>query len=156
MPRRNQAGRDIAQMTHAEKVKSVTELRLMGMSYQEIGDRLGMSRANACKLFKKAVDMVESDAKEGAREVLHGVILKIDRMILALSPAAHKGDAKSVREIRNLLDQKLRILGLSTPDKVAFTDPTGTVQATFGNEIGGIAIELMRLKREAESKGGDE
>lgn len=152
----NKSERDIAHMTRAEKVRKVTELRVMGMTYQDIGERLGITRGTACKLFKKAVDMVESDAKEGAREVLHGVILKIDRMILALSPAAHKGDAKAVREIRNLMDQKLRILGLNTPDKVAFTDPTGTVQANMGNEIGGMAIEIMRLKRQAESKGGDE
>lgn len=103
----------------------ITTMRRSGMTYQAIGDALGISRAAAHKHVKQIVAEAIKKTDENVEFLRHIHRERLERLLLSAWPGALKGDAKKFDQALKLLDAEARFDGLNLPEKYAPTDPTG-------------------------------
>lgn len=90
------------------------ELRAQGMGYAEIAQQVGYtSKATAYRVISAALEAREAEDVDVLR---HLVFDRLERLLEGLWPAAMEGHLPSAHAILKILDQEVRLLGLS-PDK---------------------------------------
>jgi len=104
------------------------DLRKAGLTYQAIGDRLGISRQAAHKLVKAAVDAVKADSAESASDLIAIESQRLDHMQVALWSSAMKGDPKSIDRILRIMERRARLLGLDAQVEQVAGSVTLTVE----------------------------
>jgi hypothetical protein len=101
-------------------------LRLAGMDYQTIADRLDYSsRGAASKDVHRALEEnleAESAAAQTLREL---EVQRLDRMQAAAWAKAAKGDLKAIETVLKVIDRRCRLLGLDKPARAEITGADG-------------------------------
>ncbi len=100
--------------TIENRLKAV-QLRLRGLSYDEIAKTMGLSnRSVAWKLVTAAIEDTLQETREDVSEYVATQVLQIDRLIRAVFPMATGSppDLKAVDRMVKLMDRKARLLGL--------------------------------------------
>jgi hypothetical protein len=96
----------------ARKVKAI-ELRLRGLSYQEIANELGYAnRGSVYTIIQHALALQVSAVVEEHREL---ELARLDALMLALWPAAQAGDVGSIDAAVRIVMERSRLLGLLLP-----------------------------------------
>lgn len=111
------AARDAARLAASDAV----ELRRQGLSYQDIGERLGVDKKTAWTYVQRAMaERARATAKD--RDALIGEqVAIIDTIIEGLLPKAAAGDARSAEVLLKALDRHARLFGLDAPVRVNAT-----------------------------------
>lgn len=127
------------------KERQALDLRLAGATFDAIAERLGYADASgAMRAVKRAMTSTLQEPADELRQLEAG---RLDRLLLAVWPAALEGDAKSVAQARGLIDQRCKLLGLNAPQRV---DVDATVAVDPGElEIVQIIREWKAGKRDA-------
>lgn len=87
------------------------ELRASGMSYDQIAGEVGYtSRATAYNVVKQALEAREAREVEMMRQ-LH--LDRLESLVASLFPRAKQGHVPSILALLRILDQQMRLLGLS-------------------------------------------
>ncbi len=83
----------------AERTVEALELRKAGLSYRQIGERLGISAAAAHKLVSKALGEISERARDVAQETLALELERLDAMTALLweEPRQAKGPSRPPR-----------------------------------------------------------
>lgn len=110
----------------AKRRAQLIALKLAGMDFETIADRLGYSEAgSARKDFWRAVKanrLEEKEAVENLREVQGQ---RIERLLAAVWPTALKGDLKAVETSRRLIAEYIRLYGVAEPVRTEVSGPGG-------------------------------
>lgn len=94
---------------------TAVRLRLMGLSYEAIGDRLGICKSAAHKRVKTALQEMVVELDESTEELRQLELERLDRMQLALWPAALRGDVSAVNAIMRIMGRRAALTGIDVP-----------------------------------------
>lgn len=106
-----------------ERERQATELRLAGATYEEIGQRLGISGPGAFAAVMRVLRRQAARTAEDAGELRQIEVARLDRMQARLAAALHGSPAPLV--LARLVDSALRVmkrraelLGLDAPTRI--------------------------------------
>ncbi len=103
--------------TDARSLKALG-LRLAGTSYRTIGRMLDVSYTQA---HRDVHYMLKEVVSEPAEQVRHAELARLDRLMLAHWPAAIKGDYWATTVVLQIMDRRIRLLGLDAPHRIDIT-----------------------------------
>ena len=129
----------------AQRDQHAADMRSRGMTYNQIGESLGMTRQSAHEAVKRAINDIP---KEGAEVVLRLELEKLDylerRMIVVLQKehlrtaasgkvSMHNGspvlddmpNMQAVSVLLKIADRRAKLLGLNTPARTELTGKDG-------------------------------
>jgi hypothetical protein len=104
---------------HEEKAIS---LRLAGLSYQRIGDAIGITPSGAKRCVDRVLARIVKSTNETAEQVKQEELLRLDEMQFALYPLAKRGDIKATETILKIQQRRAKLLGLDAPEKLQVED----------------------------------
>ena len=120
------------------------ELRLGGLTYTAIGQKMGFSVAKAHRLVTGALNRLNEKVAETAEQVRRMELERLDVMAKGLWPDAQAGDRKAVEGILKIMERRAKLLGLDALPGME------TVAAVIVNIVPG-----ERESGEGESDGGN-
>lgn len=88
------------------------KLRESGLTYQEIGQRMGISEQRAWKLVCEEFDRLNSQRSEKAGDVLRLELSRLDEMFSSVWDRARGGDLKAIGAALKIVEKRADLLGL--------------------------------------------
>lgn len=120
----NRASR--TKLTQAERRRRAMDLRMLGQTYEQIGDALGISRQAAHKMITRELGKIRQATEETAQEILDLELMRLDRlMATAMQAVIGDKDITAIDRALRCMERRSKYLGLDKPDKTAQTDPEG-------------------------------
>jgi hypothetical protein len=147
----------------ARRIKAVqrrteaVELRVAGLTYREIGERLQCSTAMAHKIVTEELQRLTRERAQAAGTLSQLENERLDRLHTALWPQAAAGDMDAVNTILRLMNRRAKLLGLDVPATLGVnvnrlpTVPLTVVEEVVSNEPaveGAVAQGTEALPRE--------
>ena len=117
------------------------DLRLSGASYRQIGAELGVSHVQA---FRDVQRVLHQIVAEPASELRGQELARLDRLTLTHWPAAIKGDHRATAVVLQIMDRRIRLLGLDAPQRI---DITGWIREMAAAE----GLDADQAVRDAEA-----
>src|SRR5215207_1245228 len=96
------------------KRRKAVELRLAGVTYEQIAEQLGYASASGA--FYAAKEGMEAAFQEPVGEVRQLELDRLDALLLGLWPKARRGDVAAVDRVLKLMVLRARYLGLDTQE----------------------------------------
>lgn len=104
------------QVDIANRRAQALELRAMGLTYEQIAERLKYSsRQSAHRDIHTALDNLVSAP---AKELLAEELSRLERLLQGVWADARKGDPHKVNTVLRILDMRARYLGLYSPERI--------------------------------------
>jgi DNA-binding CsgD family transcriptional regulator len=104
------------------------DLRIQGLTYRQIGERMGVSETRAYQLVGDAVAVYRVDNTAKAEQLRAVMTAQLESLVGGLWPQAKAGDVKAVGTLVGVFNRLARLHGLDAPAKVqaqAGGDPYG-------------------------------
>lgn len=101
------------------------EARKAGKTYSQIGDALGISKQNAHKRVMRALAKWKDEIGEDIDELRSLELARLERMHETLWMRFQGGELKAGTLLLQVMDRRIKLLGLAAPVKVAPTDSDG-------------------------------
>jgi hypothetical protein len=99
-----------------ERQRQALELRLAGTTLPEIARVLGYASASGAA---GAIDSaIRRMLQEPAEKVRAYELARLDRLLMAIWPAAIRGDLQAIRRALDIMERRAKYLGLDAPAKV--------------------------------------
>jgi predicted ArsR family transcriptional regulator len=137
------------------KIKSM-EMRKLGMTFSEIGNKLGISRQAAHKHVQKTMAEYNQGAKEQAKEYRTLNLMRLESILAKTYMNALNGATQSVREARMLIKDISTLVGADMPTKTAHTTADGEKDVLPGNYSNMTEAEIdARIAELQEKMSGD-
>ena len=111
------------------------EMRLRGLTQQSIADELQVSVGYVNGLLKKAREEMVEQNRLDAGTATGEQVGRLDRMIIALTPAAEAGDVKAVQALLAVEDRRAKLLGLDAATRKAVDLTTGGAPLAYTVQI---------------------
>ena len=133
-------------------------LRAEGLSYQKIGDRMGVARATAYKWVNRALDRLLERLPEEAARVRRLELERLDAMQRALWDQAMGGDVKAINTILRIMERRAKLLALDAPERqdLHMTGGVDFSQGVTPENVHYLAARIMTVLRMAEEDGPGE
>lgn len=94
-----------------DKETRVLELRRAGLTWARIAEEVGYAdHSGAHKAYQRAL---KNGAEQSSEEMLSQELDRLDRLQVAAWPKAMTGDAASMGMILKIIEQRVKLLGLS-------------------------------------------
>lgn len=101
------------------------EARRQGKTYQQIADTLGVTKTSAHRYVIKAMDALQLEIGDEAAHLRDLELARLERMHEKAWAKFDAGDLAAGRLVLQVMDRRVRLLGLAAPVKVAPTDTDG-------------------------------
>lgn len=101
----------------SERRRQAVELRMAGATYEQIGEKVGVSAQAAWKLVDKALARTKRDTSEAADTVRDLELSRLDRMQAGVWVAAIKGSLGAIDRVLRIQERRSRYLGLDALDE---------------------------------------
>jgi len=112
----------------ADRATEALRLRAAGLSYAQIGERLGITKQAAWAAVRRGFRTLQETAEREAEHLRRLELLRLDALHRAIWPHAMDGDYRAVDRILKIMDARCRLLGLydrpetpTEPLRVVFT-----------------------------------
>lgn len=102
--------------------KEALQLRLEGMTYAEIAERMGKSVSTVHGYVADSLAEVTKDVSEQLRDV---EAARLDALQHAIWERAIDGDLSAMDRVIKIVDRRARLLGLDAPQQVAVNNGVG-------------------------------
>lgn len=122
--------------------KRALSLRSMGLSYEEIGNELGISPSLAYKWVTEELDKIQSEYPEDVQNVRLLEAGRLDSALHAIWPRVLSGDLNAVDAFLKIGARRAKLLGLDAPQRHFLQATTEGVDQLFG---GGLVQELVGI-----------
>jgi hypothetical protein len=109
----------------SQRREEALSLRLMGLTFEQIAQKLGIKRQSAYALVKKAIETRSAENWERIEEMRQEEVERLRSMLGIAVSAAVKGDLGGVREVRAISDQLAKLQGLYAPVRQELTGKDG-------------------------------
>lgn len=123
---------------YAQRRVEAMTLRLAGLSYGQIAERMEISTSGAYDMVKRSFQTVEAANVDEMRELENH---RLDRAQAAIWPKVLKGDEKSIGTFLNISGHRARINGLNSPTKVDISMGVRTEMETALNNLEEMVLE---------------
>lgn len=133
------ASRRSAEISATRRIEAVS-LRLAGMTYEQIGERLGVSTAQASRLVKQSLESAENSVAQDMRDIENA---RLDRAQSAIWSNVLRGDLKSIDVFLRISTARRKLNGLDAPAKL-------DVNMTIREEMNQALADLEHLVLEGE------
>ncbi|ABD94196.1 unknown [Streptomyces phage mu1/6] len=94
------------------------EMRRTGMTYQQIGDALGVNRKTAWTYVQRALAERARQTAPDRDALLGEQIVVIETVLDGLLPKAAAGDARAAEIVLRAMDRHARLFGLDAPVRI--------------------------------------
>ncbi len=128
------------------------ELRIIGLSYQQIADQLGVSKSRAYRACTAALDEINEETKKLAQLNKTLDLQRLDWIIREAMKQALKGDLQAMDRIMKAIDRRAKIYGFEAPQKIAHTTPDGEEAVQQGVVVVPTPLELEQWLQEYKRK----
>jgi transposase len=102
------------ELHQARRAEALT-LLLAGMSFEQVGDRLGITKQAARDMVHRSLDVAESRAVDEMRELENA---RLDRAQTAIWTKVLNGDLKALDAFLKISQRRARLNGLDAPTKI--------------------------------------
>lgn len=110
----------------AKRRAQMINLRLAGMDFETISERLEYASAHAASRdFHRAFQANRLEEKEAVETLRNVEGARLDRLQAAVWPKALKGDLKAVETVRRLIAERIRLFGVAEPLRTEVSGPGG-------------------------------
>ena len=109
----------------AAKVEEAFQLRVQGLSFGQIGEKLGVTAKTANLWVREAVKEHQWAAAEVAMEHRQAAIDRNQELIKTLYEKAKDGDYPSIDRLLKVQEQNLTLVGANAPAKIEATGLLG-------------------------------
>jgi hypothetical protein len=99
-------------IAHGRRAGEALELRLAGLSYAAIGERMGVSAPRAYQLVSGEVERINARRSENAAELVRIEVERLDRLLEAVWPKATAGELAAVDRVLLIMARQAKLLGL--------------------------------------------
>jgi hypothetical protein len=113
----------VARIGRAERAGQALDLRKAGLTFREIGERMGVSEQRAHAIVTQELARLNAKRAESAEAVTRLEIERLDALLSAVWPAAEKGDLAAVDRVLSVMHRRARLLGIDLADQKAATAP---------------------------------
>lgn len=131
-PKRNRQTAQPAYAAAAAIRAQVLDLRILGLSLDEIGARVGRSRSVVHTHLKNALAEIDGEQKDKATQYRALAYARLERLLKKAMLLGASGNLKAMHEAQRLIMGQARIMGFDAPIKHAQTDPTGDFERAPG------------------------
>lgn len=128
-----------AEISATRRIEAVS-LRLAGMTYEQIGERLGVSTSQASRLVKQSLESAENSVAQDMRDIENA---RLDRAQSAIWSNVLRGDLKSIDVFLRISTARRKLNGLDAPAKL-------DVNMTIREEMNQALADLEHLVLEGE------
>lgn len=103
-----------------ERRREAIDLRRQGLTFEAIGERMGISRQSAHELVQKAMVEFRTDTAEAVEDHRRLELARLERIAEILWPAVEEGRGDAVDRVLKVAQRKAALLGLDlkTPEAV--------------------------------------
>ena len=101
----------------AEEREEAVRLRLAGLSYAQIGDRLGVTRQAAFAYVSSSLADLRAATAEAAEDVREMELARLDAMLVPMLEAAEAGQQTAVDRVLRIQERRAKLLGLDAAEK---------------------------------------
>lgn len=102
-----------------DKDARVLELRRAGLTWQRIAEEVGYAdHSGAHRAYQRAI---RNDSEQSTDELLRQELDRLDRLQVAAWPKAMTGDAASMSMILKIIEQRVKLLGITGEAKIVET-----------------------------------
>lgn len=130
-----------------ERERKVLELRLLGITWEQIASTVGYASAGAAwKAYQRALVRT---LREPAEEVRVQEAERLNRIMTVHLQRAIQGDVASANLVLRIMERRARLLGLDEPTKIE-----NKTEMTVYQGGGDIDAEVARLARLLEQNSG--
>lgn len=112
-------------ITTAERRSRSIQLRLMGATFEQIGEQLGITRQSAHALVMSELEKRTAETSQAAETLRQIEIERMGQLLYAIMPTAVAGDIAHVREVRAISERLSKLQGLDAPNKSTITGDMG-------------------------------
>jgi len=109
-----------------ENIAEAVELRKAGATYEQIGQRLGLSRSRAHQLVQEGLEVIREQIKIDANLVMALELDRLDAMLLSLWK--DKKNPRVADTILRIMERKHKLQGLEAPTRIEATGVISTVE----------------------------
>lgn len=104
------------------------QLRTEGLTFEAIGQRLGITRQSAHEAVKRALEVVAVERRGLAAHLLDAELERVDFVCRSMAPKVAKGDPKAAMAFLKAQERLSKLLGLDAPTRADTTvsGPGGT------------------------------
>lgn len=107
------------------RAAQMLELRKAGMTYDRIGEALGVSKQAVHKSVTKALREITSKAAESAEEIRNLELIRLDAMLAGLWAQAARGNPGAIDRALKIAERRAKITGIDAPTKITPTNKDG-------------------------------
>lgn len=112
-------------LTTAEQRTQGLAMRLAGYTFEQIGERLGITDSAAHKLITKALDEAAAVNADQATALRQLEIERLDRAQVAIEAQVRNGHLGAIDRWIRLGERRAKLLGLDAPTRAITFDMTG-------------------------------
>ena len=97
------------------------KLRLKGYTYARIASELGISEAGAYAAVKRALNRLNENINEEAKNVRRLELERLDMMLANLWPKVEAGRESAIDRVLRIMERRSKLLGLDAPTRADVT-----------------------------------
>lgn len=129
-----------------ERRAAAAALRRLGCSYQEIGEKLGITRQAAFKLVKTAIRRLQEEAAEDLEAMRVLELERMDRWLVMVAQEIRAGNVlPGIDRGLRIMERRAKLLGLDAKESIEVRVST-EVDADFSAQLSGMSDEeLLRV-----------
>lgn len=105
----------------AERTVEAIALRQAGLTYRQIGERLGITEQGAHNSVTRAMQRMNAKIADEVPELRRLELERLDRMLLAIWPQVVGGNFGAIDRALRIMERRARLCGLDAPIKSDLT-----------------------------------
>jgi hypothetical protein len=115
-----------ARIGRSERATEALELRKAGLTFRQIGQRMGFSEQRAHTLVTEELARLNAKRAENATAVLRLELLRLDAMLAGVWKRATTGNLPAIGAVLGIMARRAKLLGLDAIGKPDIEDPPVT------------------------------
>lgn len=108
-----------------DRERECLSLRKAGATYDQIAERVGITREGARGAVARALAALSEICTEEAKEVRQLELDRLDAMLLGLWQRASKGEVAAIDRVLRIQERRSRLLGLDAPTNQTTVEVSG-------------------------------
>jgi hypothetical protein len=133
-----------ARVGRSRRAAQALELRKGGLTFRQIGERMGFSEQRAHRLVTEELQRLNADRAEAAAEVTRLECERLDALLAAVWPEAQGGNLSAIDRVLAILARRAKMLGIDG-EQAAGTVVTQSVTVEMSEEDRREAIRQVLL-----------
>jgi hypothetical protein len=116
---RTTCGTSKERIGRARRATQALRLRISGLTFIQIGEKMGISGSRACTIIKQELSKMNARRTETAAQLARLELERMDELFHAVWDEAKSGDIAAQQQCLRIMERRAKLLGLDVGDKQA-------------------------------------